>query len=107
MAASMSRRWFASLAVFAAVTASAQIPSTGTVVPGMVSYDNLATTLLTKYQLPGAAIAVARSGKLVFARGYGHANKTTGELVQPDSLFRLASLSKPITSAAILLLVER
>jgi N-acyl-D-amino-acid deacylase len=73
----------------------------------MVSYDQLASTLLTKYQIPGGAIAVARNGKLVFARGYGYANKATGELVQPDSRFRIASLSKPITSAAVLLLMQR
>ncbi len=73
----------------------------------MVSYDQLASTLLTKYQMPGGAIAVARNGKLVFARGYGYANKATGELVQPDSQFRIASLAKPITSAAILLLMQR
>lgn len=103
----MTRRWFASFAFLAAVTASAATPSTGTVVPGMVSYDQLASTLLTKYQVAGGAIAVARNGKLVFARGYGHANQATGELVQPDSQFRLASLSKPITSAAVLLLIER
>ncbi|HUR83080.1 MAG TPA: serine hydrolase domain-containing protein [Thermoanaerobaculia bacterium] len=73
----------------------------------MVSYDQLASTLLTKYQVAGGAIAVARNGQLVFARGYGYANKATGELMQPDSQFRIASLSKPITSAAILLLMQR
>ena len=103
----MTRRWFASFAFLAAVTASAATPSTGTVVPGMASYDQLASTLLTKYQMAGGAIAVARNGKLVFARGYGYANKASGELVQPDSQFRLASLSKPITSAAVLLLMQR
>jgi CubicO group peptidase (beta-lactamase class C family) len=72
----------------------------------MVSYDQLASKLLTKYQIPGGAIAVARNGKLVFARGYGYANTATGELVQPDSRFRIASLSKPITSAAVLLLMQ-
>lgn len=103
----MIQRWFASFAFLAAVAASAETPSTGIVVPGLASYDQLASTLLTKYQIPGGAIAVARNGKLVFARGYGYANKATGELVQPDSQFRIASLSKPITSAAVLLLMQR
>lgn len=73
----------------------------------MVSYDQLASTLLTKYQIAGGAIAVARNGRLAFARGYGYANKATGDLVQPGSRFRIASLSKPITSAAVLLLVQQ
>ncbi len=73
----------------------------------MSSYDQLANSLMTKYQIPGAAIAVVHDGKLVFARGYGHAETGSGQLVQPDSMFRIASLSKPVTSAAILLLVQR
>src|ERR1043166_3268441 len=103
----MARTWFVSLAFLATVTPYADTLSSGTVIPGMVSYDQLASTLLTKYQIPGGALAVARNGKLVFARGYGYANKATGELVQPDSRFRIASLSKPISSAAVLLLVQR
>src|SRR5689334_20713460 len=103
----MARRSLLSLLFFAAVTLSGQTPSTGTVVPGMASYDELADKLFTKYQIAGGAFAVARNGRLVFARGYGYANKETGELVQPDSQFRIASLSKPITSAAIHLLVQR
>jgi CubicO group peptidase (beta-lactamase class C family) len=93
--------------VFATVAGAQTIPSTGIPVPGMASYDQLATSLMTRYQIPGGAIAVVRDGKLVFARGYGDADKSTGALVQPDSAFRIASLSKPITSAAILLLVQR
>ena len=45
---------------------------------------------------PGAAVAVARNGRLVYARGFGYANLETREPVQPGSLFRIASVSKPI-----------
>lgn len=93
--------------IFAALLFAVAIPSTGTPVPGMASYDQFVTSFMTRYRIPGGAIAVVRNGKLVFARGYGYANTATGELVQPDSAFRIASLTKPITSAAILLLVQR
>ena len=83
------------------------VPATGVPVLGMTSYDQLATTLMEKYQIPGGAIAVARNRKLIFARGYGYANVAAQRPVQPDSAFRIASLSKPMTSAAIMLLVER
>jgi N-acyl-D-amino-acid deacylase len=89
------------------MAAAQSIPTSGTPVPGMASYDQIITALMTKYQIPGGAVAVARNGKLVFARGYGYANRSTNELVQPDSAFRIASLSKAITSAAVLLLVQR
>src|SRR5258708_17651660 len=99
---------FGLIGLFLAATASGQsIASTGVRVSGMASYDQLAASLMARYQIPGGAIAVVRDGKLVFARGYGYANKATGELVQPDSAFRVASLTKPITSSAILLLVQR
>ena len=97
-------RWIAVL--FIAAPAVAQIPSTGTDPAGMASFDRLATSLMRKYHLPGGAIAVMKDGKLVFARGYGYANRQTRELVQPDSAFRIASLTKPITAAAILKLAE-
>jgi N-acyl-D-amino-acid deacylase len=56
--------------------------------------------------LPGAGVAVARHGKLVYARGFGFADEEKKAPVQPDSLFRLASISKPITAAGVMLLVE-
>lgn len=95
------------LLLFLAAPAFAQIPSTGDDPPGMAAFDQLAKSLMQKYHLPGGAIAVMKDGKLVFARGYGYANRQTRALVQPDSAFRVASLSKPITSAAILKLVEQ
>jgi len=49
---------------------------------------------------------VARNGKLVYARGYGWADREAKAAVRPDSLFRIASLSKPITGVAVLKLVE-
>ena len=55
----------------------------------------------------GAALAVAKGGRLVLARGYGLAFIEEDRPVQPDSLFRIASVSKPITAAAVLKLVEQ
>ena len=81
----------------------ASLPMTG---PSLASYDRLIPALMEKYGIAGAAVAVARNGRLVLARGYGYADKETNEPVAPDALFRLASLSKPITSVAVMKLVE-
>jgi CubicO group peptidase (beta-lactamase class C family) len=43
----------------------------------------------------------------VFSQGYGAANVSAGSLVQPSSVFRIASLTKMHTSAAILLLEQQ
>jgi len=61
---------------------------------------------MARWGVPGAAVAVAREGRLILARGYGTADPGTGAAVQPDSRFRIASLSKPITAAAVMKLVE-
>lgn len=85
----------------------AQFPVTGPDVSGVSAYDNNIIPLLQKWNIPGASVAVAKNGKLVLARGYGYADKEAKTPVQPDSMFRIASISKPITGAAILHLAEQ
>jgi N-acyl-D-amino-acid deacylase len=81
-------------------------PLTGYSAPGLEPYDRVMTRLLEKYQIPGAALAVAKDGRLVLSRGYGWADVAAKEPVQPTSLFRLASLTKPITAVTTLHLGE-
>jgi CubicO group peptidase (beta-lactamase class C family) len=70
------------------------------------SYDSVITSLMKKYQVPGGAVAVINNGKLVLARGYGLSDTGNTLIAHPDSLFRIASLSKQITSAVVLTLVQ-
>ena len=72
----------------------------------ITSYDSVFTALMKKYQVPGGAVAVINNGKLVLARGYGLSDRDNSLIAHPDSLFRLASVSKQITSAVILTLVQ-
>src|SRR5262245_19433062 len=83
-----------------------QIPITGTEVPVMKSYDQVITDFMRKLSIPGGAVAVMRSGKLIYARGFGYADVENKTLVQPDALFRIASVSKTITATAVMKLVE-
>lgn len=62
---------------------------------------------MREYGVPGASIAIAKEGRLVYARGFGVANEATGEPVTTRHQFRIASVAKPITSVAILTLVDR
>lgn len=61
---------------------------------------------MQRWNVPGLALAIAVDGRLVMARGYGYADPASGEPVQPDSLFRIASASKPVTAIAVMRLVE-
>ena len=63
--------------------------------------------LMKQYDAPGLSLAVARHGQLVYEMGFGYADRTTGERVTTSSLFRIASVSKPITSVAIFSLIEQ
>ncbi len=83
------------------------IQVTGLDVPGMESYDRLVRQFMAKWRLPGGAVAVLKDGRLVLARGYGLADVAGKRPVEPGSLFRLASISKPITAVALLRLVEQ
>ena len=69
-------------------------------------FDQLIPQLMRKWNLPGGAIAITKGERLVFAKGYGIADKESSQPVFADSLFRIASVSKPITAVAILKLHE-
>lgn len=69
--------------------------------------DDLMKPFMTKYQVPGAAVARAERGRLVLSRGFGVVEPSTAVPVRPTSLFRIASVSKPLTAVAVFRLIER
>jgi CubicO group peptidase (beta-lactamase class C family) len=86
---------------------TSSIPTTGPDIPGAAAYDNAIIPVLKKWNIPGAALAVTKNGRLILVRGYGYADVENKIPVQPDSIFRIASISKPITATAILHLVDQ
>jgi CubicO group peptidase (beta-lactamase class C family) len=87
---------------------TATIPVTGKTVVELEGFDNLLIRYLRQNpSVPGASLAIARNGLLIYARGFGYSDLETRGTVQPDSRFRIASVSKTFTSAAIMLLVQR
>jgi N-acyl-D-amino-acid deacylase len=73
----------------------------------MQPIDDLLTKFLKEHQIPGAAVAVTRRHRLVYSRGFGYAEVETQSPVEPAALFRIASISKPITAIAVMQLVEQ
>ena len=92
--------------LFLVTAVGSLLAQTGAPVPELQMFDSRVAGLLDKWKVPGAALAITNNGRLVFAHGYGLANLDTGEPVQPDSLFRIASVSKPFTATGIMKLVE-
>ena len=58
-------------------------------------------------QISAASLTVARHGKLVFAAGHGQQRPGEGPQVDADSIFLLASITKPVTACALMILVDR
>jgi N-acyl-D-amino-acid deacylase len=81
--------------------------STGELDKRFDSFDRMMREYMERHRVPGAALAVTDRGRIVFARGYGYSDIATRKHVTADSLFRIASISKPITAVAILQLVEQ
>src|SRR5690349_13028417 len=61
----------------------------------------VAARFMGRYGVPGLAVAIARRGRLVYEEGFGWARRESRVRVTPRSLFRIASVTKPITSVAI------
>ena len=85
----------------------ATVPISGPDVPGAAPFDTGVSNLLKKWNIPGATVAVAKNGRLVLARGYGYADFEAKQLMQPDSMLRIGSNSKVLTSMAILHLKDQ
>ncbi len=69
-------------------------------------YGKLVAAALEEWNVPGAAVAVVRDGKLVFAQGFGVRESGRPGAVDLDTIFPIASLSKGFTAATIGLLAE-
>ncbi|PKO96637.1 MAG: serine hydrolase [Bacteroidetes bacterium HGW-Bacteroidetes-7] len=61
---------------------------------------------MRQWEIKGASLAVMKDEKLIYAKGYGWANKESGEKADVKHIFRIASLSKLITAAAVMKLHE-
>jgi CubicO group peptidase (beta-lactamase class C family) len=63
--------------------------------------------LIDDEKIAGASIIVARKGKIVMSETFGMMDKKAKKPMQPDTIFRIYSMSKPITSVAAMMLYEQ
>ncbi len=69
--------------------------------------SGLLASAVEAQQISAASLTVARRGKVVFAAGHGRGRPDEGEAVDADSVFLLASITKPVTACALMILVDR
>jgi len=71
-----------------------------------VRIDAAVDKALAEQRIVGATVLVAHDGRLAYSRHAGLADREAGRPVADDTIFRLASLTKPMVTAAALALVE-
>jgi len=63
--------------------------------------DGIAGELMASSGIPGMAVAVVHGGKTLYAKGFGVRDTRTADKVDADTVFQLASLSKPIAATVV------
>jgi len=101
-----SRRSFLRVAIGSlaelAAAGTSDIPSP----QDLTRMDGVVSAFMSAHALPGLSVAVARGGEVLYERGFGLADRERNEKVTPAHLFRIASVSKPITSVTLFRLME-
>jgi CubicO group peptidase (beta-lactamase class C family) len=57
-------------------------------------------------RIPGAVVAIARRGKLVYFEAFGYLDKTAGTAMPKNAMFALASMTKPLAGVGAMVLIE-
>lgn len=70
-------------------------------------FDELFDQTMARYELPGLVLGVIEDGKVVYMRGGGELRSGQGEAVDPDSLFKIASTTKAMTTTVLARLVDQ
>ncbi|MDX1377152.1 MAG: serine hydrolase domain-containing protein, partial [Burkholderiales bacterium] len=90
----------AALALCSAASASNDVPASGGRVPGFEVLERVVLEHRARIGARAVTVAVGRGDALVYARGFGWADRARSRPVAPDARMRIASATKPITAAA-------
>lgn len=91
---------FVAAALVICAAAAAEPPMRGGRVPGFEDLERVVDRHMARIGAAAATVAVGRGDALVYARGFGWADRAQSVPVEPDALMRIASVTKPITAAA-------
>lgn len=80
--------------------------SAGFSIDSLQKIQSIVEEYVSKGSIPGATVLIARNGKIVFEEAYGYDEIAAKTPMETDQIFRVASMTKPIVSAAVLKLYE-
>jgi D-alanyl-D-alanine carboxypeptidase len=69
--------------------------------------DDYVNAEMKKLGIPGLSLAVVKNGRLIKSAGYGLSNVETATPATPETVYKVASLSKPIIATAVMLLAQQ
>lgn len=69
--------------------------------------DSTVNEMMTRTLTPGVSVAIANGKEIIWSKGYGKADLENGVPAKATTVYRLASVSKPITAVAVMQLVEQ
>lgn len=72
----------------------------------MARMDNIFQNSINNKEVPGVAAIVIRNGKIIYHKSFGLADNQSNRTLKKDDIFRIASMSKAITSTAVMMLWE-
>ena len=97
----------ATLAAQSATCMSQRSGSVPATYAGVVARERALVCERLATRIPGVQVAVAVNGKLVWSEGFGYADAERKQPVTRETQFRIGSVSKPLTAAAVALLYEQ
>ena len=105
-AVSTRARRFA-LPLIAVVVVTVLVTRTGLPPLWVFSVHRAVTRTMAKQKIPGLSVAVVTNGSLRWSAGYGLADVENQVPARPETIYRWASISKPVTAVAVVQLVEQ
>jgi CubicO group peptidase (beta-lactamase class C family) len=79
----------------------------GFITQRLARIDSAISAEVTAGRIPGAVALVARNGKIVYHKSFGFADIDTKTPMQANSIFRIASMTKAVTTVAVMMLYEQ
>jgi N-acyl-D-amino-acid deacylase len=80
---------------------AADLPTSGTPVESLKAFDEAVLSFMREISASSGTLAVAHGGRLVLERGYGWSDAAHQTPTAPDTIMRIASVTKPMTCAAV------
>lgn len=79
----------------------------GSPAQSLMEFENVLERIRADLKIPGFSAAIAKNRRIVWAKGFGYANREKGVQATPQTVYHLASLTKPFAAVLVLQLVEQ